>query len=71
MSTEYKSLLLKWLILSATFFVNLMVIVSWVDAGIYKLPTTISGWIPLLTTTMLGVVLLRFSIIQWGDEYSK
>jgi hypothetical protein len=48
-----------------------MVIVSWVDAGIYKLPTTISGWIPLLTTTMLGVVLLRFSIIQWGDEYSK
>lgn len=64
-------MLVKWLILSATFFVNLIVIVSWVDAGVYKLPTTISDWIPLLSTTMLGVVLLRFSITQWGDDYSK
>ncbi|HIC39918.1 MAG TPA: hypothetical protein EYO74_00725 [Piscirickettsiaceae bacterium] len=58
-------LFFKWLVIALAVFVNLLTLVSWFDIAFYDLPATMSGWVPILANTAVGIVLIKISLLDW------
>jgi hypothetical protein len=65
MGMENNILFFKWLVITLTVAVNLLTLVSWIDAAFYHWPSTTSGWVPLLASSAIGVVLIKVSLLDW------
>lgn len=65
MGMENNILFFKWLVITLTVAVNLLTLVSWIDAAFYHWPSTTSGWVPLLASSAIGVVLIKISLLDW------
>ena len=65
MGMENNILFFKWLVITLTVAVNLLTLISWIDAAFYHWPSTTSGWVPLLASSAIGVVLIKVSLLDW------
>jgi uncharacterized membrane protein len=62
---ENNILFFKWLVITLTVAVNLLTLISWIDAAFYHWPSTTSGWVSLLASSAIGVVLIKVSLLDW------
>ncbi|RUM78600.1 MAG: hypothetical protein DSZ16_09990 [Candidatus Thioglobus sp.] len=65
MSEEDNKQIFKWLLITLAVAVNLLTLISWIDAAFYHWPSTTSGWVPLLASSAIGVVLIKISLLDW------